>query len=262
MTSVPRFGGFPAGPLATTPVPSLFLSEVLPRIDSLAELQVTLQTFRLLARKRGSPRYLTAAELLADPALVAGLRLASIKEASDKEASDKEASEALAEGLRRAVERGTLLEVVLERRSGSAAEVVTRKESIYFVNGPTGRQAVEDLLAGRLDLGQEVAEVPAVGPAPERPGIYALYEQNVGLLTPLIAEELAEAERIYPAEWVEAAFRQAVVYNRRSWKYVQRVLERWAVEGRQDEEAGRRAGRPGASAAHWGEGAGRRGHGR
>ncbi len=68
MTSTPRFAGLPAGPLATTPVPSLFLSEVLPRIDSLAEAQVSLQVFRLLARKKGSPRYLTTAELLADPA--------------------------------------------------------------------------------------------------------------------------------------------------------------------------------------------------
>lgn len=245
MTSAPRFAGFPVGPLATTPVPSLFLSEVLPRIDSLVELQVCLQTFRLLARKRGSPRYLTAAELLADPAVAACLRLASAKDPA----------EALAEGLRRAVERGTLLEVLLERRD--ASDAAARKEAIYLVNGPAGRQAVEDLLAGRLDLGQEVAEVPDAGPAPDRPGIYALYEQNVGLLTPLIAEELAEAERLYPAEWVEAAFRQAVVYNRRSWKYVQRVLERWAVEGRQDEEAGRRAGRPGSSATRWGRGSGR-----
>jgi len=250
MASTPSFAGFPVGPLATTPVPNLFLSEVLPRIESLEELQVCLQAFRLLTRKKGSPRYLTAAELLADPAVAAGLRLAAAKDPA----------EALAEGLRRAVERGTLLQVVLERRA--AAAEAERKEAIYFVNGPAGRQAVEDLLAGRLDLGQEVAEVPAVGPAPDRPGIYALYEQNVGLLTPLLAEELAEAERLYPAEWVEAAFRQAVVYNRRSWNYVRRVLERWAVEGRQDEEAGRRAGRPGASATRWGQGAERRGYGR
>jgi DNA replication protein len=250
MTSTPRFAGFPVGPLATTPIPSLFFSEVLPRIDSVLELQVCLQVFRLLARKRGSPRYLTAAELLADPAVAAGLRLAS----------GKAPSEALAEGLRRAVERGTLLEVLLERR---AADGAARKEPIYLVNGPTGRQAVEDLLAGRLDLRQEVAEVPIdAGPAPDRPGIYALYEQNVGLLTPLIAEELAEAERLYPAEWVEAAFRQAVVYNRRNWKYVQRVLERWAVEGRQDEEAGRRAGRPGATPTRWRESGSGRGYGR
>ena len=244
MTSAPRFAGLPVGPFATTPVPSLFLSEVLPRIDSLVELQVCLHVFRLLARKRGSPRYLTAAELLADPAVAAGLRLAS----------PRDPAETLAEGLRRAVERGTLLEVLLERR---AADGAARQEAIYLVNGPAGRQAVEDLLAGRLDLGQEVAEVPSVGPAPDRPGIYALYEQNVGLLTPLIAEELAEAERLYPAEWVEAAFRQAVVYNRRNWKYVQRVLERWAVEGRQDEEAGRRAGRPGSTSTRWGGSPGR-----
>lgn len=256
MTSSPRFAGFPAGPLVTTPVPNLFFSELLPRISSLEELQVTLQALRLLARKRGSPRYLTAAELLADPALVAGLRLASAKDPA----------EALAEALRRAVERGTLLEVVLERRIAAGEPALAgepgRKEAVYFVNGPAGRQAVEDLLAGRLDLGQEVADVPAVGPAPDRPGIYVLYEQNIGLLTPLLAEELAEAEKLYPTEWIESAFRQAVIYNRRNWKYVQRVLERWAVEGRQDEEAGRRAGGSAPSATRWRGGSERRGYGR
>jgi DnaD/phage-associated family protein len=251
MTSTPKFAGFPAGPLATTPVPNLFLSEVLPRIPDLGEIQVTLQAFRLLARKRGSPRYLTAAELLADSAVVAGLRLAS--------AADP--TETLAGALRGAVERGTLLEVILERRGTGAGEQ-SRKEIVYFVNGPAGRQAVEDLLAGRLDLGQETVDVPSVVPAPDRPGIYELYEQNVGLLTPLLAEELAEAERLYPTEWIEAAFRQAVVYNRRNWKYVQRVLERWAIEGKQDEEAGRRTGRPADSTTRGREGTERRGYGR
>ena len=33
----------------------------------------------------------------------------------------------------------------------------------------------------------------------QRPSIYSLYEQNIGVLTPLLAEQLAEAERRYPA---------------------------------------------------------------
>ena len=40
----------------------------------------------------------------------------------------------------------------------------------------------------------------------DRPNIFALYEQNIGLLTPLIAEDLKDAINHYPEEWIEAAF--------------------------------------------------------
>jgi DNA replication protein len=48
----------------------------------------------------------------------------------------------------------------------------------------------------------------------------------------MIADELREAERTYPAAWIVDAFREAVAGNKRSWKYVQAILERWRTEGR------------------------------
>jgi DnaD/phage-associated family protein len=62
--------------------------------------------------------------------------------------------------------------------------------------------------------------------------IFVLYEQNIGLLTPMIADELRDAEKTYPAEWIEDAMQEAVHLNKRSWRYVRRILERWRVEGR------------------------------
>ena len=47
----------------------------------------------------------------------------------------------------------------------------------------------------------------------ERPNIFVLYEQNIGLLSPLIAEDLKDAADQYPAEWIEAAFREAVQHT-------------------------------------------------
>jgi DnaD/phage-associated family protein len=75
----------------------------------------------------------------------------------------------------------------------------------------------------------------SVTPA-ERPNIFVLYEQNVGLLQPIIAEELQEAERAYPQEWIEEAFRIAVENNVRNWKYIRRILERWAAEGKDNDK--------------------------
>jgi DnaD/phage-associated family protein len=66
--------------------------------------------------------------------------------------------------------------------------------------------------------------------------IFALYEQNIGMITPMIAEELKEAEKIYPPQWIEEAFKEAVTLNKRSWKYIARILERWASEGKDSGE--------------------------
>jgi len=71
---------------------------------------------------------------------------------------------------------------------------------------------------------------------PSTVNIFALYEQNVGIITPMIAEELKEAEKIYPPQWIEEAFKEAVTLNKRSWKYIARILERWASEGKDSGE--------------------------
>jgi DNA replication protein len=70
---------------------------------------------------------------------------------------------------------------------------------------------------------------------PERPSIFGLYEQNVGLVTPIIADRLVDALERYPEAWIAEAIGEAVGYNRRSWRYIQRILENWATEGRSDE---------------------------
>ena len=69
----------------------------------------------------------------------------------------------------------------------------------------------------------------------ERPSIFTLYEQNIGLVTPIIADRLVEAIERYPESWIEDAIAEAVSYNRRNWRYIQRILENWATEGRTDE---------------------------
>ena len=66
----------------------------------------------------------------------------------------------------------------------------------------------------------------------ERPNIFVLYEQNIGLLTPMIASQLEDAADHYPADWIEAAFNEAVQRNKRNWKYINAILRRWETEGR------------------------------
>ena len=207
------FAGFPEGRQPYTPVPNLFFSELLPAIDNLGELKVTLYVFWLLAQQKGERRYVADEALKADDRLMVGLSAPGLSP-----------GEALHDALERAVARGTLLRV----STGSES----RRRRWYFVNSERGRRAVDDLVAGRwvpVELEQPV-QLQA-----QRPNIFVLYEQNVGPLTPLLSEELMEAEDSYPAQWIEDAFREAVELNKRSWRYVQRILERWAAEGKEDE---------------------------
>ena len=205
------FAGFPAGKLATTPVPNLFFSELLPLVDDLAELKVILHLFWLIGKKRGKLRYARLDELLRDRLLVDAL------------ATPKTNGEAvLRDALERAVARGALLHTSVER-SGAT-------EEWYMINSANGREVLERLDAGELDLLADLGE--DVQLQTERPTIFVLYEQNIGMLTPMIADELRDAEKSYPAGWIADAFREAVKANKRSWRYVLRILERWRVEGR------------------------------
>jgi len=208
------FAGFPAGALAIA-VPNLFFTALLPYIDDPAELVVTVYFFFAHARKKGQPRFLTYAELAADGTLAAAL--------------ESLADGALRRGLNAAVERGTLLRLAVEHDG--------RAEELFFLNMPAGRRAMAAAGAGELDVGRLPSEVG--GGRRPLPNIFALYEENIGTIGPLIAEELKDVEARYPREWIEAAFREAVSLNKRSWSYVAAILRRWEAEGPDYEKAGR-----------------------
>ncbi|MCL6431781.1 MAG: DnaD domain protein [Anaerolineae bacterium] len=204
------FAGFPGGRLRMTGVPDLFFSELLPAIDDLAELKLTLHVIWRLARLQRDPRHLSLSELEEDGVLLGSL---------DPEGA--RGREVLQEALARCVTRGTLLR--LQDAQGG--------QVWYFLNSEQGRNAYQAALRGEVQLAGAPSGEP-VRPVVERPNIYQLYEQNIGLLQPLIADQLREAETTYPAAWIEEAFRIAAERNVRSWAYVRKVLERWAREGK------------------------------
>ena len=218
-TRDPDLPGFPAAGLATA-VPNLFFSQLLPAIDSSEELVVSLYFFfaaAVLGRKR-SPRFLTKAELAADSGLLRSL--ANLCGGRDGDALDR--------GLQAAVARGTLLH--------GSVEMGDRLEDAYLLNTPANRAALAS--GGVRERTPSPAPLPPAEPSTV-PNVFALYEENIGSITPLIAEELKDAEERYPPEWVHEAFREAVSLNKRSWRYIQRILRRWETEGPDYEKAGR-----------------------
>jgi DNA replication protein len=198
--------GFPPGELRTTPVPDLFFSHILPAITDDAELRVTLHVFWRCYRRKGRLRAVTRDELLTDATLRRSL------------SAEQDWQAAAGRGLDAAAKRGTLLEF----RSGG---------TLCYAPNTAGNRA---LLASPPRI-----PVPAVQPtkplppqpAPATPAS-ELYERYIGLVTPLVATELAEAEKTFPAGWLADAFAEADRRGKRNWPYVQAILRGWAIKGR------------------------------
>jgi hypothetical protein len=211
-------------PDTPVPLPACFFSSTLPAISDLAELRLTLlMHYRAAA---GQPLVAEPA-LLADPALRRNLLPLG---------SARDPATVIRRGLELALSRGTLLAV---RPLDPSDE-----RCWYTLNTPAGRELVHQIETGR-------APVPASGPHPiatpvaaVRPTIYRLYEQHIAVLTPLVAQQLADAASEYPTDWIADAFDEAVARDRRSWRFVRHLLERWASEGREHATHRRHAAKP------------------
>ncbi|MFC1984274.1 DnaD domain-containing protein [Chloroflexota bacterium] len=209
-----QFTGFPAK-MQFTPLPNIFFSSLLPQISDIVELKITLHILWALYQKRGYPRFITYRELLGNSSL-----LRSLKEAANSP------DEALRQALEAATKRGTILHIVLDRDGVP--------EDVYFLNSESERQVATKIQNGELILRGLKAEGQTDIETEELPDIFTLYEENIGMLTPMIAEELREAEKLYPETWIRDAIKEAVNQNKRKWNYISAILQRWSAEGRSD----------------------------
>ncbi len=209
------FPGFPDGKVRTVPLPEPFFTELLPMVDHLGELKATLYAFWRLNLKEGKYRFLRREDFSGDEQFMRSLA-----------PSPRQADEMLEDALERAEARGTLLHVLIED-----AQTV---QNLYFMNTAKGREAVEKLTSGEWRPDDEAGTVVTLSQV--RSGIFVLYEQNIGPLTPMVAEELREAMATYPQPWIEDAIRIAVKNNARKLKYILAVLDRMRSEGRNEQE--------------------------
>ena len=229
---LPGFIGFPDKKMKPVIVPDLFFTDLLPQIDDLAELKLTVYAFWLLNEQSGDLRYLRGDDLRDDGTLLRSLNL---------ESDLRSPLMTLEDALERATARQTLLRMEVETGQGESL----LSEDWYFLNTAKGRQAVAMIRQGRLaDLQKILPEEARL--SVERPNVFILYEQNIGMMTEIIAEQLRDMEKTYPPDWIEEAFEIAVSNNKRALRYIQAVLKRWETEGK-DEGYGR-SGRSSAQA--------------
>ena len=254
-----------------TGVPGSFFTQLLPQITHPNELKTLLYVMFLAGRKHGEPKWVGYWELAESDEFLSGLR-----RGGDPRPPIEHLREGLelclARGSLLRVEASPPppdffgngpVKGELEPVAVTWFLLNTAGNREFLSSLQCGELQIEDtnLLYG-LDLWDQPLPLPDAPPAAansgsiglteirqwrqkqqqrwrlrsSRPDIYTLYEQNIGPLTPILSERLREAERLYPAAWVEEAFAEAVNYNRRSWAYIARILENWAANGRDRNE--------------------------
>jgi DNA replication protein len=194
----------PADEAVHAPSPEL-VKTVIERLWDPLEIKSVLT----VASLGGEIRPVEQAAVLEDRTLLRGAR---------GDGSDRDPGERIRIALRSAVARGIL--IALNDEQGST----------WYLTGASRATPVDGALLEEPGPAGE-----RISLRPERPDVFNLYEQNIGMLTPIMANKLVEALELYPEDWISEAIGEAVAYNRRNWRYIQRILENWTSEGKSNE---------------------------
>jgi len=208
---MPVFKGFSSKTKTNIQVPPEFFTEILPQISETDELKLVLFIFWYLQNRDENTGYVTLEELIQEPV---------ISQSFDPD--EKQAIEKMNSAIDKAIRDGIVLR-------GEKEGV-----SYLFINSPRGTALHRGLKNGEWVPG--IGTATALPVSEPRPNIFTLYEQNIGLLTPLMAETLADAEKEYPAEWIEEAVKIAVERNARNWRFVEAILRSWKEKGRNEKD--------------------------
>ena len=212
--------GFPLpDDYATTRVPNAVLGRVLSHTDDADTIKLILRSIWLLERKRGYPRYITIEDLRRD-------RVLSLVIGDDLTLERTVAS---------AIKLGVLAEVSL---SG--------KKCLMLNTESAQRATSEAAVPSEVDEDEDDGwDAPAASQMPT--DAFRAYEENIGVLSPMIRESILSALEDFTDEDITHAVRIAVENESRSWSFVAGVLRRWTREGvpheRRDGKSGRQSER-------------------
>lgn len=197
-------------PLAVIEIPDEFFQELLPNVSDLGELKVILHLYHIAAHK-GTPG-VSLEDVLA-PDVVHSVATA---------ASPIPSTERVRGYLERAIANGSVLRLTIRGDEGAR---------ILLLPSTAGNR----VLVAQLGDDPQFADALRMSAEQElslyRPNVFSLFERHIGPLTPIVAEQLLDAERSYPRAWIEAAILEAELYNKRNWRYIEAILTQWEERG-------------------------------
>ncbi len=202
--------GFPlSDDYAGTRVPNAVLGRVLSSIDDADVIKLVLRAVWLLERQRGYPRYIAVEDLQRD----------------------------------RVLSNVFVNTVALERALDTAieycviAKVLINGNACLMLNTESAQRAAMDGTITSAVVGTTNADddwdAPAASSMPS--DAFRAYEDNIGLLSPMIRESILAALEDFTDDDITRAIRIAVENESRSWSFVAGVLRRWSREGIPDE---------------------------
>lgn len=184
-------------------IPTTLLDSMLAAIGDLGDLRCILRALRTLDKQSEPLRYVTIGMLENDPVL-----------------QDLQVTKP---SIYSAMETATRVGLFEKRSMLEGGE-----EHVVFVLSTPAEVPVQHSISEETRFG--TASVSRV----EAPNIFSLYESTVGMVTPFIADELKESEGAYPSHWIQEAFNLAASLNKRNWRYIAAILNRWYAEEQQN----------------------------
>jgi DnaD/phage-associated family protein len=209
------FEGFPPGKTRQVSIPETFFTEILANVDDIHVLKLLLHFFRILNFQEGSIRFIKRRALMEDVSLPELLCIPSDR-----------FEDVLLSSMQQAIKQGFILEGMNKSNP---------EQTLYFLNTARGRDALSAYESGKWIPDDSVGgmEIPAA-----IPGIFQMYEENIGPITPMIADMLQAAEKEYPPALIQFAFEEAVKQNARTWKYIDAILRNWQEKGSHGKNSG------------------------
>ena len=214
------FNGFKSNQDQNTSIPHEFFSEILPSINDFYELKTILYILWFIENNELEYPYFSIEQLKNDNLFLSGLG-----------GSESDQIRHLNESIYHAIDDGVLIDV--------KKEITNLEMEFFFLNNIKGREAVELLRNGALKL--ESIRDNSLKLTKVKPNIFQLYEENIGVITPVIANALTELEKDYPIQWIKEAMKEAVKSNIRKLRYIEAILKNWKKEGKYERTDRRRS---------------------
>lgn len=192
-------------------LPVTIFSEIIEKIENITDFKILLRLIYLTQTKKGKFQFCTIDELLADRILMRTLQK-TYPQSDKKEIIEKSFNQLIK------------LELIIKISQKSD------NEKAYFLNTKFNRSVANKFSNHSIEKLEPWEGDEFVS------NIFALYEQNISTLTPIIAEKLREAEENYPPDWIHEAFTEAVKNNKRNWAYISSILTKWNIQGKYSAE--------------------------
>lgn len=186
----------------STRVPNAVLSAVLDEVEESETVKLILRAVWLLERQRGFPASITVNELRHDRVLIRVFK----------------SQERFNAALDQSLNLGVLIKFELNNADALMLNTVSATRQVEHAKG-TQPESIDDD-GWDASVGSEMPD-----------DAFRAYEENIGILSPMIRENITAALQDFSDEDIIEAIKIAVENENRSWSYVAGVLRRWARDG-------------------------------